>query len=378
MDQLVEERTLDGQTITYEYDARANRTNVDDKLAEFDSSNRLTKFDGQGITYDQDGNRIEDGRLTYTWDALGNLTAIQETGGTKAWRFTYDEQGRRIEKRGPNGTIRFHYDGDSNRLLAETDAQGNYIREYVYGANHLLVGLKVDGSWYNYHRNYRGDIVAITDETGTLAAEYTYDSWGKPVTKNVNDEKINDQPIRYASYYYDEDLKLYYLMARYYHPEHAVFLSVDPILDSDESIEMANGYSYVTNSPTTNVDPTGLVQVDSKTQHGAGPAGGGLFTGRTITIPFELHIKNMRHIFSDSHIRKGIMKLGKTRDSIYKSALKKIKKVNKFKVGSNEIRTKINGHKVIIRIYINKQGKVQSINLFKGTSNHIKGFLIRM
>lgn len=62
MDQLVEERTLDGQTITYEYDARSNRTNVDDKLAEFDSSNRLTKLDGQGITYDQDGNRIEDGR----------------------------------------------------------------------------------------------------------------------------------------------------------------------------------------------------------------------------------------------------------------------------------------------------------------------------
>ncbi|WP_214691721.1 hypothetical protein, partial [Exiguobacterium sp. s43] len=39
------------------------------------------------------GNRIEDGRLAYTWDALGNLTAIQETGGTKAWQFTYDEQG---------------------------------------------------------------------------------------------------------------------------------------------------------------------------------------------------------------------------------------------------------------------------------------------
>jgi RHS repeat-associated protein len=270
MDQLVEEQTLDGQTITYKYDARANRINVDDKLAEFDISNRLTKFDGQGITYDQDGNRIEDGRLAYTWDALGNLTAIQETGGTKAWQFTYDEQGRRIEKTGPSGTIRFHYDGDSNRLLAETDAQGNYIREYVYGANHLLVGLKVDGSWYNYHRNYRGDIVAITDETGTLAAEYTYDSWGKPVTKNVNDEKINDQPIRYASYYYDEDLKLYYLMARYYHPEHAVFLSVDSILDSDESIEMANGYSYVTNNPIIRIDSTGLVQQDIKTSYGGG------------------------------------------------------------------------------------------------------------
>lgn len=171
---------------------------------------------------------------------------------------TYDEQGRLIEKKGSNGTIRCLYDGDSNRLLAETDEQGNYIREYVYGANHLIVGLKVDGAWYNYHRNHRGDVVAITDETGNLAAEYTYDSWGKPVTKNVNDEKLNNQPIRYASYYYDEDLKLYYLMARYYHPEHAVFLSVDPILDSDESIEMANGYSYAVNNPIKFIDSSGL------------------------------------------------------------------------------------------------------------------------
>jgi RHS repeat-associated protein len=142
--------------------------------------------------------------------------------------------------------------------LAKTDEQGNYIREYIYGANHLLVGLKVDGAWYNYNRNYRGDIVAITDETGSLAAEYTYDSWGKPNTKKVIDDKLHDQPIRYASYYYDEDLKLYYLTARYYHPEHAVFLSIDSILDSDESIEMANGYSYVMNNPLTRIDPDGL------------------------------------------------------------------------------------------------------------------------
>jgi RHS repeat-associated protein len=122
--------------------------------------------------------------------------------------------------------------------LAKTDEQENYISEYAYGANHLLVGLKVDVAWYNYRCNYRGDIVAITDETGNLATEYTYDSWGKPITKNVIDDKLHDQPIHYASYYYDEDLKLYYLTARYYHPEHAVFLSVDPLVESDESIEV--------------------------------------------------------------------------------------------------------------------------------------------
>ncbi|WP_269318441.1 DNRLRE domain-containing protein, partial [Exiguobacterium sp. KJ 601] len=237
MNQLIEEKTLDGQTINYTYDSRGNRTHINNQIvAEFDNTNRMTKFKGQAITYDADGNRINDGRLKYSWDGLGKLTSIEEVNGTKNWEFVYDEQGRRIQKTGPNGTIRFHYDGDSNRLMAETDTAGTPIREYVYNADHILVGLKTNGTWYNYQRNYRGDIVAITDMDGKVAAEYTYDTWGKPLATNVIDPKLTNQPIRYASYYYDEDLALYYLIARYYHPEQAVFLSVDPELDADETV----------------------------------------------------------------------------------------------------------------------------------------------
>ncbi|WP_214764606.1 RHS repeat-associated core domain-containing protein [Exiguobacterium sp. s141] len=258
MDQLIEEKTLDGQTINYTYDSRGNRTHINNQIvAEFDNTNRMTKFKGQAITYDADGNRINDGRLKYSWDGLGKLTSIEEVNGTKNWEFVYDEQGRRIQKTGPNGTIRFHYDGDSNRLMAETDTAGTPIREYVYNADHILVGLKTNGTWYNYQRNYRGDIVAITDMDGKVAAEYTYDTWGKPLATNVIDPKLTDQPIRYASYYYDEDLALYYLMARYYHPEQAVFLSIDPELDADETVSMANGYSYADNNPVLKVDPDG-------------------------------------------------------------------------------------------------------------------------
>lgn len=217
----------------------------------------MTEFKSQAITYDADGNRINDGRLNYSWDGLGKLTAIEEVNGTKKWQFVYDEQGRRIQKTGPSGTIRFHYDGDSNRLMAETDTAGKPIREYVYNADHILVGLKTNGTWYNYQRNYRGDIVAITDMDGKVAAKYTYDTWGKPLTTNIIDSKLTGQPIRYASYYYDEDLALYYLMARYYHPEQAVFLSIDPELDADETVSMSNGYSYADNSPVLKVDPDG-------------------------------------------------------------------------------------------------------------------------
>ena len=258
MDQLIEEKTLDGQTINYTYDKRGNRTHINNQVvAEFDNSNRMTKSKGQAITYDADGNRINDGRLIYSWDGLGKLTAIEEVNGTKKWQFIYDEQGRRIQKTGPSGTIRFHYDGDSNRLMAETDTAGKPIREYVYNADHILVGLKTNGTWYNYQRNYRGDIVAITDTSGNIAAKYTYDTWGKPLTTNIIDSKLTGQPIRYASYYYDEDLALYYLMARYYHPEQAVFLSIDPELDADETVSMSNGYSYADNNPVLKVDPDG-------------------------------------------------------------------------------------------------------------------------
>lgn len=83
-------------------------THINDLVvAEFDNSNRMTKFKGQAVTYDADGNRINDERLKFSWGGLRKLTAIEEVNGTKKWQFMYDEKGRRIEKVGPNGTIRF-------------------------------------------------------------------------------------------------------------------------------------------------------------------------------------------------------------------------------------------------------------------------------
>lgn len=262
MDQLIEEKTLDGQKIQYTYDKRGNRVGINDvTVADFDISNRMIEFNKQTISYDNDGNRTNDGRLKYTWDGLGKLTSIEEVGSALKWQFIYDERGRRIEKIGPKGSIRFHYDGDSNRLLAETDEDGKFIREYVYNLDNILVGLKTGGEWYNYHRNYRGDVISITNLNGDVSANYTYDTWGNLLTKDIQDSKLSGQPIRYASYYYDEDLALYYLMARYYHPEHAVFLSIDPELDADETVELTNGYSYVGNSPTLKIDPDGDIPV---------------------------------------------------------------------------------------------------------------------
>ncbi|MEK5248793.1 RHS repeat-associated core domain-containing protein [Bacillus sp. FSL R9-9530] len=66
-----------------------------------------------------------------------------------------------------------------------------------------------------------------------------------------------DNPFGYAGYMYDKEIGMYYLIARYYNPEHGVFLSVDPDPgDEDDPITM-NGYTYADNNPVMMVDPDG-------------------------------------------------------------------------------------------------------------------------
>lgn len=258
MNQLIKEETSQGKINTYDYDKRGNRISINGEVvADFDNSNRLINFKNEKVSYNNDGQRIKDSSFDYEWDGLGRLTKIQKLNGSGEWEFLYDELGRRIEKRSPSGTVRFHYEGDSNRLLAETDAEGKIIREYIYSADGILIGLRIKNELFSYHRNYRGDVVAISDFEGNIAARYTYDEWGNSLEEEVLNENLEGQPIRYASYYYDKDLKLYYLMARYYDPEKAVFLSVDALLELENSLEMFNGYSYVGNNPLIKVDSSG-------------------------------------------------------------------------------------------------------------------------
>lgn len=41
-------------------------------------------------------------------------------------------------------------------------------------------------------------------------------------------EQVKANPYCYAGYKYDQEIGLYFLLARYYHPQHEVFLSLDP------------------------------------------------------------------------------------------------------------------------------------------------------
>jgi RHS repeat-associated protein len=153
-----------------------------------------------------------------------------------------------------NGVItNYDYQGDSLNVLYETDASGNVLRSYIYGADGQLLAMEKGNATYFYHYNAHGDVIALTDNQGNIVARYQYDTWGKLLSQSGDMAAENP----YAGYQYDQETGLYYLIARYYHPTHGVFLSLDPDPGDADDILTQNGYTYANNNPVMLVDPDG-------------------------------------------------------------------------------------------------------------------------
>ena len=264
LDQLVEEELPDGTKIEYTYDGFGNRTKVvktkdgqsTTTNADYNEANQLIRFGSETITYDANGNRLEDGQYRYEWNEADQLVSITRKGeSTPFVTYKYDEDGRRIQKKVNGVVTNYHYQGDSLNVLYETDASGNVVRSYIYGENGQLLAMKKGNATYFYHYNAHGDVIALTDAQGNIAARYQYDTWGNILSQSGS--LADENPYRYAGYQYDRETGLYYLIARYYHPEHGVFLSLDPDPGDADDILTQNGYTYANNNPVMLVDPDG-------------------------------------------------------------------------------------------------------------------------
>ena len=170
--------------------------------------------------------------------------------------YKYDEDGRRIQKVVNSEVTNYYYDGDSLNVLYETNGNNEIVRSYVYSESGQLLSMRKGNAKYFYHYNAHGDVIALTNQQGEVVASYQYDAWGNPLTVE-EDNSVADNPYRYAGYQFDRETGMYYLMARYYHPTHGVFLSLDPDPGDDDDILTQNGYTYANNNPVMLVDPDG-------------------------------------------------------------------------------------------------------------------------
>ncbi|ANN35472.1 type IV secretion protein Rhs (plasmid) [Bacillus thuringiensis serovar coreanensis] len=230
INQLLKESLPNGTVKDYTYDGFGNRTSVKvtengketkSVTATFNEGNQLVKFGSESLTYDANDNR-------------------------------------RIEKNVNGVVTRYFYDGDSINPLYETDGSGNVLRQYVYSIDGVRLAMKAQGQTLFYHYSPRGDVAAMTDQNGQVVANYEYDAWGN-VLKSDTKGIAADNPFGYAGYMYDKEIGMYYLIARYYNPDHGVFLSVDPDPGDEDDPVTQNGYTYADNNPVMMTDPDGHV-----------------------------------------------------------------------------------------------------------------------
>ena len=258
INQITKETLVDGSSISYEYDSVGNRTKktaASEISYTYNKANQLTEVDSQTYTYDENSNLTNDGKYDYTWNAFDQLTEVKTVDGTIVGTYKYDENGRRIYSKIGTTETYFRYDGTSNHVLFEEDANGAITKEYMYDNNGHPLTLTYNNQTYYYLTNYRGDVLALTDANGEVVAEYTYDAWGNILTQSGAIAPVN--PYRYAGYRFDDETKLYYLIARYYNPDTGVFLSLDSVRGDVTNPISMNGYNYANNNPVMMVDSDG-------------------------------------------------------------------------------------------------------------------------
>ena len=235
--------------MTYGYNIAVN----DDLLSSYNGSESLWYDDcGMPLVWFKHGEKSSCLRYLLQWSRL-RLTRITDMETGKIYLYTYNDQGIRTEK--VIDGIRHKYYLHGEQIIAEKIGD-KYIKYYYDGTG--ICGFNYDGTDYYYQKNIFGDILKIYDGNGKVYGEYGYTAWGKcRIKANINGiGEIN--PFRYRGDYYDEEISLYYLNARYYDPEVGRFISADSMeYLSPESINGLNLYSYCGNNPVMNMDPTG-------------------------------------------------------------------------------------------------------------------------
>lgn len=280
------------------------------------SSNRLKSQDGKTFDFDDDGNILEAEGLSLEFDARGQLTKAGDT------LYHYDAEGHRIQMTHDGET--FNYLVNPHANLSQTLAIND--DRFIYG-NGLIAQQKSSGEYFYYHYDYRGSVVAITDQDGTVVQRYGYLPYGKryPVLLTSSDiglpfrnsgptvtdtpppsrlpqgdeggdpdptvEPVSTTPaepggslsggVGGAQIPLPPDLfksqfgyngrdgvltdpnGLYFMRARYYSPDQRRFVSKDPIRGAVGNLASLNRYGYVGGEPVNSIDPSGRTASES-------------------------------------------------------------------------------------------------------------------
>lgn len=227
--------------------------------------NQYTIMRDVSLTYDPAGNLLTNGSWTYSWDNENRL--IQVVSTSKLIKFSYDTQGRRIEKKVWNNTtgtgtpatyLKYIYDGWN--LIAELNGKSSdaVVRTYSWGPEAqgvpgTLRMITDSNGVYFLAYDPNGNVMGLVKASdGTVCAQYEYLPYGELAMATGTMAVSN--PIRFSTKYRDNETGLYYYGYRYYSPDMGRWISRDPL----EEQGGLNLYGFVNNDPVNKWDLWGM------------------------------------------------------------------------------------------------------------------------
>ncbi|WP_306143126.1 RHS repeat-associated core domain-containing protein [Roseibium sp. MMSF_3412] len=276
----------------YGYDGVGNRTSrtlvsdgstTTEELFRELNSNRLQTVNVNGMTarsftYDGAGNMLTDagsaGTTGYSYNHAGRLQSVT-LGGVTTGTYTYNALGQLVSRTKqnitPSGTAHYIHDLNGN-LIAETDGNGNTVREYVWiehrgtksapqatgAATPLAVVAGVDTASpaaYLVHGDHLERPVMMTAAIRPPVS-HAYIHWFAAYTPFGTLQQtmgVIDTDNRFPGQWYQLESGLHYNWHRHYDPTLGRYTQPDPL----GLIDGPSRYAYARNNPTQLLDPKG-------------------------------------------------------------------------------------------------------------------------
>lgn len=285
--------TASGVTTTRTYDSAGNMLSAEDaagtvnyNLAADGQPSSVSAIGGVTTTFAYDKYRRRTGLIDpslgtvrYEYDNAGNLSrqtvsytsfmrpgSIMENGYDAVFTYNgdYDRVKHALSRNGDNVLTKY-YLGDCYEYIKTNGKEEErlYLNGDYYSAPAVLVKSGSSSKVYYILRDYLGSITHITDITGNIVQELSYDAWGRlrnPQTQEVYAAGTEPDLFLDRGYCGHEHLSEFGLInmnARLYDSAIGRFLSPDPYVQMPDNSQSLNRYSYCLNNPLKYNDKNG-------------------------------------------------------------------------------------------------------------------------
>jgi RHS repeat-associated protein len=176
------------------------------------------ELDKRGYSYDTVNNIIQqsirEGVLSYQYNNLDRLTQVNyqqddnlsidsnhnQTYPPNNESYNYDAVGNRISSHKTTGNWAYN---DNNELQSYTEQSQSFT--FQHNANGQLIQKTVAGQTTYYDYNLAGRLKSIKDNQQQLIASYTYDPFGRRISKTVYDNSNTPETQTTTYYFYSEE-----------------------------------------------------------------------------------------------------------------------------------------------------------------------------